>query len=234
MEERRPVNELAQGGERKVVEHANAGECGRGQVFGPPIDWRASCASSFKGDDLLAGRGVGLSERFVLGAMLRDEGIFAVVAEQAGGNGYGAAGVEDVDYRLAVVRSDLDGCVPPACGCSADEQRQLEPLPLHLAGHVNHLVERRRDEAAETDQVHLFRLGAFENFFTRDHDAHVDDFVVVAGEDDADDVLADVVNVTLDGCEQDLSLRLDLLASGYQRSLLGLHERRQIALRPSS
>ena len=39
----------------------------------------------------------------------------------------------------------------------------------------------------------------------RHHDAEVDDLVVVAGEDDADDVLADVVDVALDGRHQDLA-----------------------------
>ena len=180
------------------------------------------------GDDLLARRGVGLAERLVLGAMLRDEGGFAVVAEQAGGHRHGAAGVEHVDDRLAVVRRDLDGGVRAAGGGSADEQRQLEALALHLAGDVHHLVERRRDQAAEADHVGLLGLGALENFFAGDHHAQVDDVVVVAGEHDADDVLADVVNVAFDGGEHDLSLRLDDLAGGGQRGLLGLHERRQV------
>ena len=57
-------------------------------------------------------------------------------------------------------------------------------------------------------------LGALEDFFAGDHDAHVDDLVVVAGEHDADDVLADVVDVALDGGEDDLALRLDDLAGG--------------------
>ncbi len=57
----------------------------------------------------------------------------------------------------------------------------------------------------------LLGLRALEDFFARDHDAQVDDLVVVAGEDDADDVLADVVHVALDGGEHDFPLRLDLL-----------------------
>ena len=55
--------------------------------------------------------------------MLGDEFFFAVFAEQAGGDGHGAAGVEDVDDRLAVVRRDLDGRVRAAGGGAADEQR---------------------------------------------------------------------------------------------------------------
>ena len=51
-------------------------------------------------------------------------------------------------------------------------------------------------------------LGALEDLLARDHDAHVDDLVVVAGEHDAHDVLADVVDVALHGGEHDLALRL--------------------------
>ena len=49
-------------------------------------------------------------------------------------------------------------------------------------------------------------------FSAGDHHAHVDDLVVVAREHDADDVLADVVDVAFDGGEDDLSLRFDDLA----------------------
>ncbi len=61
-----------------------------------------------------------------------------------------------------------------------------------------------------------------------DHHAQVDDLVVVAGEHDADDVLADVVHVALDRGEHDFSLRLDHLAGRGHRRLLRLHERRQV------
>src|ERR1700733_10980033 len=133
-----------------------------------------------------------------------------------------------MDHRFAVVGRDLDGRVPSACGCSADEQRQLETLSLHLAGHMHHLVERGRDKAAETDQVDFLCLGTFEDLLGGNHHPHVDDLVVISGENDADDVLADVVNVTLDGCEQNLPLRLDLLASCDHCSLLGFYEGCQV------
>ena len=52
--------------------------------------------------------------------------------------------------------------------------------------------------------------------------------IVVAGKNDADDILADVVNVTLHRCEQDFSLRLDHMAGGSHGRLLGFHERRKV------
>ena len=45
-----------------------------------------------------------------------------------------------------------------------------------------------------------------QNPIARHHHAEVDDLVAVAAEHDADDVLADVVDVALDGGEHDLAL----------------------------
>jgi hypothetical protein len=45
-----------------------------------------------------------------------------------------------------------------------------------------------------------------EDLVARHHDAEVDDLVVVTGEHDADDVLADVVDVALHGRHDDAAL----------------------------
>ena len=84
---------------------------------------------------------------------------------------------------------------------------------------MDHLVERRRDEAAEADHVCLLLFGACEDLFAGDHDAKVDDIVVVARKHDADNVLADVVDIAFDGREDDLALRFDDLARGFHRGL---------------
>ena len=83
------------------------------------------------------------------------------------------------------------------------EQRQLEPAPLHLLRDDDHLVERRRDQPGEPDDVAVLLDRGVEDRVARDHDAEVDHLVVVAAEHDADDVLADVVDVALDGREHD-------------------------------
>ena len=95
---------------------------------------------------------------------------------------------------------------------AADQQRAIEALALHLGGDEAHLVERRRDEARQPDDVGLLALGRLEDLRRRHHDAEVDHLVVVALEHDADDVLADVVHVALDGRHHDLAgggLRLE-------------------------
>ena len=131
-----------------------------------------------------------------------------------------------MDHRLAVVRSNLDGRVRAAGSRSADKQRQLEVLALHLLGDMHHLVERRCDEAAEADHVRFLCFGALENLLAGNHDAQIDDVVVVAGEHHADDVLADIVNIAFDRRENDLALRLDHLAGRNPFGFLGLHVRR--------
>ena len=88
--------------------------------------------------------------------MLCEEGFAAIVREQRGHDGDGAAGIEDVNDGLRVVGGDFDGGVGAAGGGAADEQGDLEALTLHLSGYVDHLVERGRDEAAEADDVDIF------------------------------------------------------------------------------
>ena len=78
---------------------------------------------------------------------------------------------------------------------------------------MHHLVERGRDQAGEADDVDLLAPRRLEDLVGRHHDAEVDDLVVVAGEHDADDVLADVVDVALDGRHQDLAGALALAAA---------------------
>ena len=70
---------------------------------------------------------------------------------------------------------------------------------------MHHLIERRCDQAAETNDVgtHLDRF--VEDLVTRHHHSHVGDFEAIAGQHDADDVLADVVDISLHGGEHDLA-----------------------------
>ena len=125
--------------------------------------------------------------------------------------------------RLAVRGRDLHGGVLPRGGRAADQERQVEPASLHLVGDVHHLVERRGDQAGEPDDVAPLLHGRVEDAVGGDHHPEVEHLVVVAAEDDADDVLADVVDVALDGGEHDLPARPPVPAG-----LLGLHVRLQV------
>ena len=85
VEERRPVDVLAQRREREVVEHAHAGELGRRRR--PRRATRSASGSRAPPRarrSLCFGARVELAQLLVLGAVLRDEGRLALVAEQAG------------------------------------------------------------------------------------------------------------------------------------------------------
>ena len=118
-------------------------------------------------------------------------------------------------------RLDLDRRMGPAGRRPADQQRNVEPAPLHFRGHEHHLVQRRRDQARQADDIDLVLDGGVEDPVGRDHDAQVDDLIVVTLEHDADDVLADIVDVALDRGHQDAARLLARLA-GLLRLHIGL------------
>ena len=136
-------------------------------------------------------------------------------------------GVGHIDGLAAlIVRADLDRGVHAAGGGAADQQRQVEALALHLGGDMAHLVERRRDQARQADDVDLHLARRVEDLLRRHHDAEIGHLVIVALKHDADDVLADVVHVALDGGEQDLAGGLAL--GEAKLLLLLLHEGHEI------
>jgi hypothetical protein len=110
-------------------------------------------------------------------------------------------------------------------GRAADQQRDVQPQPLHFLGEMHHLVERGRDQAGQADQVGVVLARRVEDLLRRHHHAEVDDLEVVALEHHADDVLADVVHVALDRGHDDLAERARRVAG----LLLGLDERLEVS-----
>ena len=75
---------------------------------------------------------------------------------------------------------------------------------------MHHFVEGRRDQAGQTDHLRILTACCLENLLAGHHDAEIDHLEVVALEHDANDILADVMHVTLDRRENDLAIRADL------------------------
>ena len=71
---------------------------------------------------------------------------------------------------------------------------------------------RRGDQPGEADDVALLGDGGLQDLFRRHHHAHVHHVVAVAAQYHADDVLADVMHVALDGRHEDLALGFRLVA----------------------
>ena len=69
------------------------------------------------------------------------ERVAAFGAQQVRDDVDDARRIEHVDSRLRILGRDLDGRVLTAGRCTADEQRQRHPAPLHLARDHDHFVE---------------------------------------------------------------------------------------------
>ena len=81
---------------------------------------------------------------------------------------------------------------------------------LHLTSDVYHLIQRRRDQTREADDVAVFFFGHFQNLVGRDHHAQINHFEVITLQHDTHDVLTDIVYVALNSRHQDFALRLRL------------------------
>mmetsp|Transcript_12667 Transcript_12667/g.22986 ORF Transcript_12667/g.22986 Transcript_12667/m.22986 type:complete len:226 (-) Transcript_12667:2230-2907(-) len=144
-----------------------------------------------------------------------------ILVEQVRADHDGTGGVEDVHGGVCELWSNLDCGVHARGSRAADEEGLLEASLLHFLGNVDHLVEGRGDQAAESDDVRFALLGSIEDLVQRTHDSDVHDLEVVAREDNAHDVLSNVVHVALDGGQQDGSGASACVSRGL---LLFLHE----------
>ena len=92
-----------------------------------------------------------------------------------------------------------------ACGCSAYHYWYVQPGFRQFVRHIDHLFETWSDESAKPDDVHVLLLSLLHNLFCRHHHAHVNHFIVVAGQDDTHNIFAYVVHIALYGGQKHLS-----------------------------
>ena len=127
---------------------------------------------------------------------------------------------------------------------STHHDRDAETRLLHFLRHMHHLLERWRNQSAQSYGIHLFLYRLLHDLFCRNHDAQVDDFEVVARHHHAYDILADVVDIALHRCHQYLASRgaatqflcLDMRLEDRNRRFhrtCGLHNLRQEHLTPA-
>ena len=211
-EERRPVYAAHQLAEIVVVKHAGAGEGRLRRLIAVPGDRRLVGTRLCNRECFglrPAGRMFLPHLRIVVGDLL-GIGLLRRLRQKVGSNAHSAAGIGDINHRVLIIRRDfhrrmhLGGCRP------ADQQRNVEFLPLHLGGHVAHLIQRRGDQARQADDVHLMLPGFLEDCLRRHHHAEIDHLVIVTLQHHADDVLADVMHIALHRRHQDLALGLAL------------------------
>ena len=157
--------------------------------------------------------------------ILADEGLLLAGVQEILNHRHRNRGIGDVSHRLVVLRSNADGRVFGTRRRSANQQRHGEALPSHFGGHMGHLVQRRRNQSAQSDQVGLLFNRRPQDCFGRHHDTQVDDVKVVAAQHDGNDVLSNIVDVTFDCGYYDGAT---CLSNRLGHVLFGRHEGRQI------
>ncbi len=210
LEERRPVDEFDQLLQRVVVENVDAWLAWGRWSVGVPIAVEALRTGFFERHQALgiAAVTVACADFRVIGIVGGNEGLAQVARDQRLRHAHGTRGVLHPHGGRGVVRVDLQRGVRARGRCAADQQRNVKALPLHLARHMRHFFQRWRDEAGQPDQIRVFFASAIQDHLRRDHHAQIHHIEVVAGQHHADDVLADVVYVALDGCHDDLAVGL--------------------------
>jgi hypothetical protein len=115
--------------------------------------WAFARASPDRGERLALLLGVLLAQAVLQLAVLAVEACLPLAVEQVRHHADDARRRRDVH-----VGCEYSGAIFDAVCCfdgrrAADQQRQVEAASLHLARDVDHLVERRRDQAREPDDV---------------------------------------------------------------------------------
>ncbi|MPL88384.1 hypothetical protein SDC9_34404 [bioreactor metagenome] len=224
LEERGPVDIARDLGQIPVGQNPGAQEARRRRGIARPVDRQRIRPRLGQRQALLRQLRalVPLGHVAIFGADLLDIGDLVLGAQQLADDAHGAACIGDID-RLAVgvARRDLHRRVHLRGGRAADQQRNVEALALEFGRHVHHLVERGGDETREPDRIDLLGLRHLEDLLRRHHHAKVDDLVIVARQDDADDVLADVVHIALHRRHQHLAC--GLAAGATLRGLFLFH-----------
>mmetsp|Transcript_14897 Transcript_14897/g.37862 ORF Transcript_14897/g.37862 Transcript_14897/m.37862 type:complete len:356 (-) Transcript_14897:2109-3176(-) len=114
------------------------------------------------------------------------------------------AGIEDIDHcGIGVVRGDLHSSVHLAGGGTTNEQGDLEASLLHLNAHGDHLVQGWGDQTAQPNDVGIVLFSRIKNRLVWNHHAQVDHLEVVAAQHHTNDVLANVVHISLHGGHND-------------------------------
>ena len=91
-------------------------------------------------------------------------------------------------------------------GCSTTyHNRNIQSCSLQFFGHIDHFLETWGNQTAQTDDIHMLLLCLPDNLFRRNHYPHVDNLIVITGHDDTNDVLADIMHISLDGSQKHFS-----------------------------
>ena len=217
-----PIEVLNKLGEGNVVECQDSSLLGHGKIGCSPVDRGDILTGDFNREQFPLGSfpGVFLTETLMVGLHLEMVGLPAILREKLRRNADHARGIEHMNDGMVIFPGDLHRRVSRTRRGSSDQEWDIELCTLHLTGDVDHLVEGGGNKAAQTDNIDLVLAGGGQDLVARNHDAEVDHFVAVAGKDNADDVLTDVVDIPLDRGHENLFCGTGIGCGRF----LGLHE----------
>ena len=89
-----------------------------------------------------------------------------------------------------------------------------------------HLIQRRRNQPRKANHISLLSTCSFNDLSGGNHHAQIDDFEIVTLQNNADDILADVMDIAFDGRHHNLAGRLTLTSRGQA---FFFHERNEMA-----
>ena len=140
----------------------------------------------------------------------------------------GIAGIGDRRLAIGLEAVLLD--IGAGEGGTAQEHRRAQALTRHLLQVLAHDHGRLHQQARHADRVGAVGLSRLQDRGQRLLDAEIDDPVAVVGEDDVDQVLADVVDVAFHRGQHDGALlrALDPLHQGLEIGHRLLHRLRRL------
>ena len=208
MEKGRPVDVIDQLLERKIIENFHPSEARCVDLFLRPIRSKPPLPRLVDFDQFgvpLLGRKFD-PQALVVGGQVGREFRSRLRVEQLRNDPDHPRGIGHMNHFFVVIRGDLYRAVRAARRRASNEEREVESFALHLGRDVHHFVERGGDQTGQADHVHPVGAGLGEDLFAGDHDPEVDHLVAVAGQDDANDVFADVVDIAFDRGHEDFAL----------------------------
>ena len=123
-----------------------------------------------------------------------------------------AESIVGVEHRIRIFVAQVIFDILAGQRGAAAEHGEIELLPLEVLDHILHFQRRLHQEPAQADGIRFVLLRGFDDDVRRLLDPEIDHVEAVVGENDVDQVLADVVDVTFDRREHDRSfLRAGLL-----------------------
>ncbi len=227
-EEGRPIDVRHEEGEIIVLQDVRPGKRGPLRLVARPVKLELVRARSGKADTGFLGAStlMGAGNRLVSLANFFHIRV-ATVAQESGNHANRAACVGHIDRLVApVIRTDLYRSMDLARSRATDKKRNIKALPFHLGRDKDHFVEAWRYQPGKPDHIGFQFACLVEDDLRRHHHAEVDHVIIVALKHNADDVLADVVDVTLHRRHDDAPCGGCVFQPRFK--LFGFHKRHQI------